>query len=81
MTVDPFPLIRLWQAVVQQAVQDACYSREDERDAREWIASRNFELVCNITGLSSAEIRRQLDDPDLYDRFRRNLGGRRKADD
>lgn len=79
--IDPFPYIRLWQAVVLQAVQDACYGREHEHGARRFIASRNFELLCDVIGLSSAEIRHQIDDPDLYERFRQNLGGRRKADD
>lgn len=80
MTVDPYPLIRLWQAVAQQAIQDATYGREFEIEARCFIAGKTFDAICQLTNLNAALIRGQLDDPDLYERFRKRLAGRRSAD-
>lgn len=70
------PVIRLWQGVAMQAIQDASHG---SWEARHFIAGPSFDAICQMTDLSAPLIREQIDDPDLWKRFVRALGGRRTA--
>lgn len=69
--VDAFPLIRLWQAVILLAVNDASHANEHQSEARLWMRDPIFCPLCEFVGFNPAEIKSQINDPDLYDRIRK----------
>ena len=70
--------VRLWQAVVLQAVLDASYanpSKQYREEARRYVFSKTFLCVCMQVHLNGRHLRARMDDPSLFRRLKNFQGG------
>jgi hypothetical protein len=64
---DPAPYLRLWTAVVVQAVADASHHNPLQREALQWIASPFFLGLCEWLDLNANAIRAQIHSPHILE--------------
>lgn len=67
---DPWPVVRLWQAVLVQAIYDASHPNPHQLEAQTFVAGKLFADLCDLLNLNERVIRLGLEG-DVWERMRK----------
>jgi hypothetical protein len=70
---DPWPYLRLWQAVTLLAIEEASHKNSRQIEARLFVEDGIFDGLCNLFGWDATRIRidLELDAQGVYERLKK----------